>query len=153
MSKKENTFLLKKFGIKEIQGGLFKEGFVEGLKTATKYYSKENNLIIPKDLAISKANGIIRELRKDGKRLQNEILEDNKLIKQLSDNCNEEVERRFGGLINGLLKEWILTNNKKKTTEDFFCYFGESFDKDLKKIKYDIKNIKFAKEGKDETKN
>lgn len=48
-------------------------------------------------------------------------------------------------ILSTILEAWILTNTKKKTTEDFFYLFGSNFEKDLKKIKYDIKNIKFAK--------
>lgn len=55
--------------------------------------------------------------------------------------CQEHDKKLRQTIISNLMKEWILTNNKNKTIEDFFVFFGEEFKEDLQKIKFNIKNI------------
>ncbi len=39
-----------------------------------------------------------------------------------------------------IMREWILTNQKKKSMEDFFFFVGKDLEKDLDKVGYDVKN-------------
>jgi len=92
MGDEENTFRLKKFGVKHVQGGIYREGFMSGLQVAEQYYEKNENLIIPKGLAISKANGIIRDLRKENNKLNKEVKELKSINKQMVKNAEEHLK-------------------------------------------------------------
>ena len=60
--------------------------------------------------------------------------------------CSECQNWRFQ-ILSGLLKEWILTNQKKKSMEDFFFSMGKVYDKDLEKVGYSVDNKLFANVG------
>ncbi len=50
-----------------------------------------------------------------------------------------ECQKFRDGTISPIIREWILTNQKKKSMEDFFFFAGKTFEKDLEKVEYDIK--------------
>jgi len=80
----ENKELLKRFGVKETQKGIFREGFIQGLKTAENFYKK---------------------VEKENNRLKKELIESNKIIKDMEENaeefakdCEERLKKKFAEL-------------------------------------------------------
>ena len=43
-------------------------------------------------------------------------------------------------IIYPIMKEWILTNQKRKSMEEFFFFVGKDLEKDLDRVGYDIKD-------------
>lgn len=103
---------------------------------------------------VAEANGIIRELRKENKRLKKEVFDDNKLIKQLSDNCEEEVKRRLKNVKKESQKKDFIKMIDKKWTffEDDLPHFqkGDVFiaKREWDEIKNDALCVDSAPEDK-----
>jgi len=81
--KKQNLF--KKFGIKSVQSGVFRDGFVQGLEVAEKFYEKDQRIFVSGEDAIKEANQIIYGLKKEKNRIEKELIEANKIIKDIEE--------------------------------------------------------------------
>ncbi len=98
---KKNLF--KKFGVGEVQSGLFREGFVQGLEVAESFYEKDQRIFVSGEDAIKKANEIIYGLQKEKNRVEKELIESNKIIKDMEENaeefakdCEERIKKKYG---------------------------------------------------------
>ena len=81
--------LLKKFGVGDVQSGLFREGFIQGLEVVENFYEKDKRIFVSGEDAIKEANQMIYELQKKENRLKKELIEANKIIKDMEENAEE----------------------------------------------------------------
>ena len=99
----ENKNILKKFGVGTVQSGLFREGFIDGLEVAENFYEKDQRIFVSGEDAIKEANQMIYALQKEKNRLEKELIEANKIIKDMEENaeefakdCEERIKKKYG---------------------------------------------------------
>ncbi len=95
--------LIKKFGVGHVQPGVFYDGFLQGLEVAENFYEKDQRVFVSGENAIKEANRMIYELQKEKNRLDKELIESNKIIKDMEENaeefakdCEERIKKKYG---------------------------------------------------------